>query len=84
MYRLEIDERAIKEFKRLTPKIRRKIAEKLDFYIQLENPLVFAKRLKDFEAGEYRFRMGDYRIVFDVIEKTIKIMRVGHRREIYK
>lgn len=84
MYGLKLERKAVRELGRLTPKVRKKIANKLDFYIQLENPLVFAKKLKDFKAGQYRFRVGDYRIVFDVIEKTIRVMRIGHRREIYK
>lgn len=34
--------------------------------------------------GSYRFRIGDYRVVFDLEGDQIVILRVGHRREIYK
>lgn len=37
-------------------------------------------------AGELRIRVGDYRIVYDVYdtELVILVLRVGHRREIYR
>ncbi|MGO3146432.1 MAG: type II toxin-antitoxin system RelE family toxin [Leucobacter sp.] len=36
--------------------------------------------------GELRIRVGNYRIVYDVIddELVILILRVGHRREVYR
>lgn len=40
------------------------------------------KKLKD-EKG-FRLRAGDYRIVFDFNQNTIQILRIGHRRNIYK
>jgi len=37
-------------------------------------------------AGLWRIRQGDYRIVYSIDEgqKTVTILRIGHRREIYK
>lgn len=34
----------------------------------------------------YRLRVGDYRIVYDVFDDLVlvKVMKVGHRRDIYK
>jgi mRNA interferase RelE/StbE len=34
--------------------------------------------------GPYRFRIGDYRVIFDLVDDEIVVLRVGHRREIYK
>ncbi|MEX5248079.1 UNVERIFIED_CONTAM: type II toxin-antitoxin system RelE/ParE family toxin [Kocuria sp. CPCC 205295] len=36
--------------------------------------------------GELRFRIGDYRVVYDVVddELVVLILRVGHRREVYR
>lgn len=56
---------------------------KLDMYVMYE-PLLYTSRLKDHDLGSYRFRVGDYRIIFDIEGTTIKIIRIGHRREIYK
>ena len=36
--------------------------------------------------GEYRIRVGDYRIVYDIQddELVILVLRIGHRREVYR
>lgn len=74
---------SIKEFSRLPKKIQRQIKQKLEFYMSTKFPLDFAEHLTNFEFGEYRFRIGDYRIAFDVENDTVKILKVGHRKNIY-
>ncbi len=41
------------------------------------------KRLTNF-TPEYRLRVGDYRVLLEVEEKTIVIYRIRHRREAYR
>lgn len=38
------------------------------------------------EAHAYRVRVGDYRIVYEVLDGdlVIQVVRVGHRREVYR
>ena len=48
------------------------------------DPLKYAEPLKQSELRSYRFRIGDYRVVFDLEGDQIVILRVGHRREIYR
>ena len=50
----------------------------------LENPRLFAVKLMDKALGQYRYRIGDYRIIFDIENENIIILRIGHRREIYR
>jgi len=37
-------------------------------------------------AGLWRVRQGDYRIVYSIddSQKTVTVLRIGHRREIYR
>ena len=77
-------ERARKEWSRLERAVQDQLRKKLAFYLQAGQPLKFAERLQDPSLGEYRFRIGDYRIIFDVEGNTILVLRVGHRKEIYK
>jgi len=49
-----------------------------------EDPLKYAEKLTDSRLGTYRFRVGDYRVIFDLEENEIVVLRVGHRRNIYK
>lgn len=75
---------SIKEFSRLPKKVQLQIKQKLEFYMSAQSPLDFAEHLTDFDLGEYRFRIGDYRVIFDVENGTAKILKVGHRKDVYK
>lgn len=76
---------AVRDLKRLPKIIQRRIFNKLDFYIkQSSNPLKFASALKDKTIGSFRFRVGDYRVLFDIKSDKIIILKIGYRKEIYK
>ncbi|MCR4292457.1 MAG: type II toxin-antitoxin system RelE/ParE family toxin, partial [Candidatus Kuenenia sp.] len=49
-----------------------------------DNPLLYSEKLSDPALGTYKFRMGDYRVIFDIEGNDVVILRIGHRREIYK
>ena len=84
MFIFEFKKKAEKEVDKLPPQIRKRILRKLKFYSSQENPLRFAEKLKDYRLGEYRFRIGDYRILFDTENHKIIILKVGHQKDIYK
>jgi len=44
------------------------------FYAQSGEPLKFAERLQGPSLGEYRFRIGDYRMIFDVGDNEILVL----------
>lgn len=75
---------AEKQFAKLDPETQSKIVHKLAFFLSTPSPLAFAKRMKHYDSGQYRFRIGDLRIVFDVIGEEIVVHAVGHGRDIYK
>lgn len=77
---------ALKKFRKTEPNQQKIILKKLNWLAEQKDPLTYAKRLTNYKIGEYRFRIGDYRIIFDLDYKKnlIIIINVGHRREIYK
>ena len=81
-YDLVYTQRAIKDIEGLDPKIKDRIGKALLRY--KVDPLRNAEKLTDSSLGSYRFRVGDYRIVFDIEKDKIVVLRVGHRREIYR
>jgi mRNA interferase RelE/StbE len=83
-YKLEISGRAAKDIKALDVVVQRRIASKLKFFITQEDPLSFAKKLVNAKDGDYRWRVGHYRAVFDVEDSTILLLRIQHRSEVYK
>lgn len=82
-YKVTLSRLAQKDLNSLSPDIARRILTKVFQYANTPNPLQFAKRLKDLSIGEYRFRVGDYRVTFDFGKNTIQVLRVGHRKEVY-
>jgi mRNA interferase RelE/StbE len=40
--------------------------------------------LKGKLAGLRKFRIGDYRIIYAILEYDIIILRIGHRKEVYR
>ncbi len=81
MYKIVITKRAIRNLERLDKKTRDFIGKKIKEYTQ-ENPLRNARKLVDPKIGSYRFRIGDYRVIFDIEDNIIVILRIGHRKEI--
>lgn len=66
----------------MDPKTKERIGKTLLRY--KEEPLRYAEKLSDPILGTYRFRIGDYRVIFDLEGNEIVVLRVGHRREIYR
>ena len=81
-YDLVYTQRAIRDVEKPDPKIKKRLGKILFRY--KEEPLRYAEKLSDSKLGTYRFRIGDYRIIFDIEDNEIVVLRVGHRKEIYK
>jgi len=81
-YRLVYTHRAIKDIQKLEPAVKSRIGKALHRFEA--DPLGYGKALTNTSLGSYRFRIGDYRIIFDLEEEEIVVLRVGHRRDIYK
>ena len=75
---------AISDLASLPRELQRRIARKMRFYTEAENPLRFAERLKDYKDADFRFRIGEYRIMFDVVNNSIFILSIRHRKEAYR
>lgn len=75
-------QRAEKDIRGLDLRIKERIGKTLLRY--KNDPLTYAEKLTDPRLGSYRFRIGDFRVVFDLEENKIIVLRVGHRRDIYK
>lgn len=81
-YQLVYTHRAVKDLAKLSPDIKRRIGKALLRY--KDSPLDYAESLSDPDLGSYRLRIGDYRVIFDIKGAEMIILRVGHRKEIYK
>ena len=79
-YQIEFNPKAIKDFKKLSPEIKRRINSKL---ISLQDNLQGdIKKLTNFYP-EYRLRVGNYRILFEIESERVIIHRIKHRKNAY-
>ncbi|TKB74305.1 MAG: type II toxin-antitoxin system RelE/ParE family toxin [Nitrospira sp.] len=80
-YDIAFKPRAIKDLKALTPRERDRNVAKVE---GLQDGLTGdVKRLTNF-TPEFRLRVGDYRVLFDVEGGSLVIYRVMHRGEAYR
>jgi mRNA interferase RelE/StbE len=75
--------KAAKQLRDLPRLIQKRIIQKMRFYAKHDNPLKFAEHLTDYKEGEFRFRIGDYRIIFDVDEDAIYVLKIKKRDKAY-
>jgi mRNA interferase RelE/StbE len=74
--------RAREDIETLDSIARKRLGKKL--LLLQETPLKLSRKLVHGAIGSYRYRVGDYRVVFDLDGRRIVILRIGHRREIYR
>lgn len=75
---------AVKAIQKLPPQIRKRLKVKLDWFIAQQNPLDFSEPLTKPADAQYRFRVGSYRILFDVEGSNVVILYIQHRRDVYR
>lgn len=85
-YRVEFAKDALKELKKLDKHTASLIIGWIRKNLEgCENPRAHGKGLTANRAGQWRYRVGDYRLLADIQDDkiVILILHVGHRSEIY-
>jgi mRNA interferase RelE/StbE len=62
------------EARRILARIEKDLARKADSY-----PV-----LKGKWAGLRKYRVGDYRVIYAILEGEVLVLRIGHRRDVYR
>lgn len=84
MWNLAYTPHAVRDIKKLDLVVQKRLKTFLEKLSQ--NPLPQSKKLTSSDLGQYRARLGNYRIIFDLDhkEERLVILKVGHRKEIYR
>jgi len=85
VYRLRILQTATRELERLDKPVTRRIAERIN-WLAANLDDIRPEPYKGDLAGLYKFRVGDYRVIYQILhdEQVIVIHQVGHRNETYR
>lgn len=83
-YKIEWKRSAIKELEKLPRPMHSKIVSAVDNLAS--NPYPQGVRKLVGTENSYRIRVGDYRVLYNIIENRliVEIVRVGHRKDIYR
>lgn len=83
-YQIIVTRSAQKELKSLSPEISSRIKSKIDTLVN--NPRLSGCRKLKGRLNRWRIRVGNYRVIYSIDDKNlvIKILEIGHRREIYE
>lgn len=87
MYAVRYSERAKKQLKKLDKSVQRLILNWIGKNLEgCENPRAKGKGLVENHSGEWRYRVGDYRLICDIQDNqlTIVAVSIGHRSQIYR
>ena len=79
-YQLEFKPKAVKDLQTIPRKMQQRVLDKIE--LLQENLQGDIKKLTNF-TPEYRLRVGDYRVLFEIGQQTIIIYRIRHRKESY-
>jgi len=73
LLKVEWAEDAIKDLQRLDKPVAKRIVSKISWFSHHFNNII-----------PFKFRIGDWRVIYTVEKEVIVIQAIGHRREIYK
>jgi mRNA interferase RelE/StbE len=86
-YSVQFAGAAARQYRKLDAFAKRQIDNYIAEYLEgTTNPREYGKPLKGRLIGFWRYQIGDYRLISDIQDNifTIWVMKVGHRREVYR
>lgn len=86
-YKVQFTKRAMKDLKKLDRSTSALILGWVRKNLEnCENPRIHGKGLTANRSGQWRYRVGDYRLLAEIEDNiiTILILNIGHRSDIYK
>lgn len=87
MYKVIFSKNTLKQIKKLDKNIAALIIGWIEKNLEnCKDPRVHGKGLTANSSGQWRYRVGDYRILANIDDEkiTVLVISVGHRRDIYE
>ena len=84
-YKVTWHEDAMEDLRGLDKARALEIVDKVDAYLS-EDPLALGKPLKGIFRGLFRYRCGDYRVIYSIDrrDELLTVLTVGHRKDVYR
>ena len=84
MYEVFLGNSAVRDLRRLAPKIHDRIVEEIQS-LSVDPRPAGCRKLAGSE-NDWRIRVGEYRVIYEIADaiRVVRIHRVRHRREVYR
>lgn len=80
-YDIKFDRKALKELKAIHKTDAVRIIDKIETELVLKPGA--DKKLKGDKSSFYSYRIGSYRVIYELVETTIIIVKISHRKDVY-
>ncbi len=81
-YSITYKKSVAKDLKRIGKTNAKRVLDKIDTDL-VRNPERFPALSEPF-AGLRKFRVGDYRVIFAILDDDVLVLRVQHRKDVYR
>ena len=81
-YKVNYKSSIIKDLKKLDKKQCKRLINKIERELS-SNPKKGKELIGEYK-GLYSYRVGDYRVIYTILKDAILILKLGHRKNIYK
>lgn len=84
MYKVVYLDQVEEDLKKLDKSTVRRILSRIETYLA-QNPKELGKPLKGDFQGYWRYRWGDYRVIYKISDREVLILvlRIGNRKDVY-
>lgn len=84
MFEIQIEKAAEKQLRRIPTPMHERIVNAI--LPLAENPRPPGSKKLSSSANDWRIRVGDYRVLYEIAEeiRIVKIFKVAHRRDVYR
>ena len=85
-WQINFEDTALDTLKKLDKSIRTQIEKYLDRLAKIDDPRQRGKGLTGSRAGQWRYRVGDYRLICEIRDDVlvVLVLEIGHRSNIYR
>lgn len=86
LWKIKYTRRARKVLDKLDRVAKERIEKYIDELCEKPNPRIKGKGLTGSRAGQWRYRVGDYRIICEIQDGffIVLVLEIGHRSDVYK
>ncbi len=81
-YKISFKSSVFKDLKKIDKTKASQILDKIENNLS-ENAETYPQLTGKF-SGLRKYRVGDYRVIFSILDDTILILRISHRKDVYK